>query len=62
MNQHSFEVQTVHGLKETFVVSPNGTVDTTKSHTNRAPANPSGAPAADRQDNSADAGYSARPR
>ena len=36
MNVTTFEIQSVHGLKETFVVSPNGTVDTTQSYTDRS--------------------------
>jgi len=30
MNSVTFTIQSVHGLKDTFKVSPNGTVDTTK--------------------------------
>ena len=40
MNLPTIEIQSVHGLKETFVVSPNGTVDTTQQHTNRSTAAP----------------------
>lgn len=35
MNANTFTIQSVHGMTETFVVNPNGTVDTTQSHTNR---------------------------
>lgn len=35
MNANTFTIQSVHGMTETFVVNPNGTVDTTQTYTNR---------------------------
>ncbi|MGB7344443.1 MAG: hypothetical protein WBD20_09540 [Pirellulaceae bacterium] len=32
MNVTTFTIQSVHGLKQTFVVNPNGTVDTTRQY------------------------------